>query len=95
MAIDAAMRQLASARADVAQRTAGASGESAARLETAARTLQDAFAPLQGLLDALQEADLKPTPAVEAAATEAIKKADAAIAAYKGGNEPQVLREQR
>jgi hypothetical protein len=43
--------------------------------------LQAAYAPLPALFDALQEADVKPTPAVESAAKAAIERANAALAA--------------
>jgi photosystem II stability/assembly factor-like uncharacterized protein len=81
--VDDMMRKLAAARADVAAKSNGATGEAAARLQAVARTLQDAAAPLTGLFDSLQEADLRPTPAVEAGVNEAIKKADSALTAYK------------
>ena len=77
------MRKLAAARADVAAKSNGATGETAARLQSVARTLQDAAAPLAGLFDSLQEADFRPTPTVEAAVNEAIKKAESVLAAYK------------
>jgi len=81
--VNDAMRQLGAARADVAQRAASAGGDAAARLQTIARGLQDAFTPLQGIFESLQEADVRPTAALEAAASDAIKRAEAAMMAYK------------
>ena len=71
------MRRLAG-RTRRRQRSASASatGDAAARLQAIARELQTAFAPLQELFESLQEADLRPTPAVEAAAADALKRVD-------------------
>lgn len=44
-----------------------------------AAALQAAYAPLPDLFNALQEADLKPTPAVEAAVAIALEKAETAL----------------
>jgi hypothetical protein len=82
-AVDTAMRRLVAARADIAARIAAATGEPAAKLQTTSRALADAFAPLQGLFESLQEADLRPTPALEAAVKAALARADAALAATK------------
>jgi hypothetical protein len=38
--------------------------------------LQAAYAPLPDLFDALQEADLRPTPVVEAAVSEALARVE-------------------
>ena len=86
-AVDGAIRRLAAARADVTKRAASATGDAAPPLEALARTLQDAFAPLQGLFESLQEADLRPTPGVEAAVTAALLRVDTALAAYQKTSE--------
>jgi hypothetical protein len=44
-----------------------------------AADLQAAYAPLPALLDALQDADLKPLPAVESAVAESLKQAQAVL----------------
>ena len=82
-ALDGAIRRLAAARADVTKRAASATGDAAAPMQAALRTLQDAFAPLQGLFESVQEADLRPTPGVEAAVTAALLRVDSALAVYK------------
>jgi len=82
--VDAALRQLARARAEVAGRIAAASGGEAVRLQALAQQLQEAYAPLPALFDALQEADLRPTPAVEATVAEALKRVEAAILGTAG-----------
>ena len=80
------MRRLVAARADVAARLGRASDDAAAALATARRPIcRRAYAPLPALLDALQEADVKPLPAVEAAATEAVKRAEAVLARVPAG----------
>ncbi len=79
-AVDTAMRQLAAARGEVAGRVAAASGEAATRLQGIVRAVGDAFAPLQGLFESLQEADARPTPALEASVKEALARANAAVA---------------
>jgi photosystem II stability/assembly factor-like uncharacterized protein len=78
--VDKAMRRLAAARADVATKLNGASGDAAAKLQAIQRALTDAAAPLQNLFESLQEADAKPTPALDAAVKDALAKADAALA---------------
>ncbi len=77
-AVDAAMRRLAAARADLATRLAGASGD-AATLQNSAKAVADAFAPLQGLFESLQEADVRPTAALEAAVKDALARANAVL----------------
>jgi hypothetical protein len=64
-AVDDMLRRLSVARRD-------ATGERAA-------ALQAAYAPLPDLFNALQEADLRPTPAVEAAVAIALERAEAAL----------------
>ena len=64
-AVDDMLRRLAAARRD-------ATGDRAA-------ALQAAYAPLPDLFNALQEADLRPTPAVEAAVALALERAEAAL----------------
>ncbi len=78
--VNAVMRRLVDARSAVAGRLAGATGDAAASLPRVAATLQAAYAPLPALLDTLQEADAKPVPSVEAAATEAVKRAEEVLA---------------
>jgi hypothetical protein len=76
--VDQLMRKLVAARADIAKRSGAP--------PTLLGDLTAAYAPLPALLETLQEADVKPLPAVEAAANEAIKRAQAALAAYGGGS---------
>ena len=64
-AVDDMLRRLSVARRD-------ATGERAA-------ALQAAYAPLPDLFNALQEADLRPTPATEAAVAIALERAEAAL----------------
>lgn len=77
--VDAALRQLARARADLAGRLAAGAGDEAARLQSLAKQLQDAYTPLPALFEALQEADARPTPAVETAVAEALKRVEGAL----------------
>ena len=65
-AVDVMLRRLATARADP-------------NLRDRAAALQAAYAPLPALFDALQEADLRPTPTVEAAVQAALARAEAAL----------------
>jgi hypothetical protein len=74
------LRRLSAARADVGARLGAATGDRAAALEQIASDLRAAYAPLPALFDALQEADARPIPTVEAAATAAIKRAEVALA---------------
>jgi hypothetical protein len=81
--LDDAIRQLATARADLKAIATGATGDRAARLRTAAAALDQAFTPLPALFDTLQGADARPTAAAEAAATSAIARAEAALTDYR------------
>jgi hypothetical protein len=78
-AVDSAMRRLAAARADLRKALASEAAESAA-LEARLKVVSDALAPLQGLFESLQEADVRPTAPLEAAVKEALARADAALA---------------
>ena len=82
-ALATAMRQVAEAQADVRGRLAAATGADASRLEAIAAALQQAGAPLQGLFERVQQADARPTVALEAAATEAIARAETAVYAAR------------
>jgi len=62
-AVDGALRRLAAARAE----------------RPSDRAIADALQPLQGLFEALQEADLRPTPALQAAVKDALARAEAAL----------------
>ena len=79
--IDGLMRRLVAARTDLAARLGKAAASETAALQETANAVQAAYAPLPALLDTLQEADVKPLPAVEAAAKAAIERAIAALAA--------------
>lgn len=70
-AVDAMLRRLSAARAKA---TGAEAGE-----------LQAAYSPLPALFEALQEADLRPTPAIESAVNAALAQAEAALA--KAGGE--------
>lgn len=54
-----------------------------ARTKSPSAALNAAYAPLTDLFNRLQDADVRPTAAVEAAATAAIAKAEAALAAVR------------
>jgi prephenate dehydratase len=84
-ALDDMMRQLARARADIAKQLEGSSGAAATRLQTHATALQQAAGPMISLFESIQRADAKPTAAQETAVADLLKKAEAAIAAYKDG----------
>jgi len=84
-AVDTAMSRLVAARTDVLGRAARATGEAAAAFQQLAADLQAAYAPLPALFDALQEADTKPTPLVEAAANDAVRQANAVLARVPAG----------
>ena len=75
------MRRLVSARTRLTERLAKASGEEAAIVQKQLRAITNAFQPLQGLFELLQEADVKPNAALEAAVKEALNRANAALAA--------------
>jgi photosystem II stability/assembly factor-like uncharacterized protein len=78
-ALDDALRRVAKLRAEIASRPAGATTAS----QNAATALQQAASQLQDLFEAIQQADARPTAAQEAAVADALKKAEAAIAAAK------------
>jgi hypothetical protein len=65
-AVDTMLRRIADARAKAAQ-------------GPIADSLQAAYAPLPALLDALQEADLRPTSTLEAQVSAALKNAESAL----------------
>ena len=73
--VDETLRKLAAARADVDAKLRAVSGAATEQLRARESALQAAYAPLPALFDALQEADLRPTPAVEAAVADALAKA--------------------
>ena len=77
--VDVAMRRLTAARVNLTKRVAEASADAA--LQAQLRAVTDALQPLQGLFESLQEADMKPTAALEAAVKEALARATAALAA--------------
>jgi len=77
--VDVAMRRLTAARATLTRRVAEASSDPGS-LQTQLRAVTDALQPLQGLFESLQEADAKPTAALEAAVKEALARATAALA---------------
>jgi hypothetical protein len=77
--VDTLMRKLMAARADVAARLGRASGEAATAAQKLADELKNAYAPLPALLESLQEADIKPLPAIDAAAKSAIVAGEAAL----------------
>jgi hypothetical protein len=79
-AVDDALRRLAAARADLESRASKTAGPESETLRTRAAALQAAYAPLPALFDALQEADLRPNPAVEAAVTEALARVEKVLA---------------
>jgi hypothetical protein len=81
--VDQVMRRLMTARAAVAARLATAAAEAAPALQATAAELQAAYAPLPGWLGTLQEADVRPLPAVETAVRAAIARADAVIASVR------------
>jgi hypothetical protein len=82
--VDSLMSRLVSARADVLSRAGRATGDAATAFQQLAADLQAAYAPLPALFDLLQEADVKPTPVVEAAVTDAVKQANAVLARVPG-----------
>jgi hypothetical protein len=80
--IDDTIRQLADARRTATQRRTAASGDLAAKFDALAKSLDDAYAPLPDLFSKIQEADLKPTPATEAATAAALERAQQALALF-------------
>ena len=79
-AVDEALRRLAAARVDLEARASKTAGPESETLRTRAAALQAAYAPLPALFEALQEADLRPNPAVEAAVTEALARVEKVLA---------------
>ncbi len=79
--VDVAIRDLAEARRTTKDRLTNTDPQS--RWRPIAQALDRAYDPLPGLFAALQAADARPTPAVEAAATDALAKADAALAEFR------------
>jgi hypothetical protein len=82
-ALDDMMRQLAAARAEVKQRAVAATGDQATRLRAIAISLDQAYEPMPGLFSTIQVVDARPTAATEAAANDALRKAEAALAAAR------------
>jgi hypothetical protein len=80
--LDAAMRRLADAQADVRRRIESSPAD-AARLQATLTSLQQALAPMPALFERVQQADARPTAAQEAAVADALARADAAIADSK------------
>jgi hypothetical protein len=87
-AVDAMLRRLAQVRAETSERLAAAAGDEAAGLRARASELQAAYAPLPALFDSLQEADMRPTAAVEAAVAAALARAEAAVTRTEGDRRP-------
>jgi photosystem II stability/assembly factor-like uncharacterized protein len=81
-ALDAAMRKVASAVADIRQRLTAATGDTAARLRAASQALEQAHTPLTDLFSTIQDVDARPTAAQETATAAALARADAALADY-------------
>jgi photosystem II stability/assembly factor-like uncharacterized protein len=81
--VNEALKRVARARADVKERLGRASDDVLAlrQMQTA---LDAAYGPLPGLLDALQDADVKPPPALQAAVDVAVKQALDAVAKAGG-----------
>ncbi len=82
-ALDDAMRELHEARRALTGRQSGASGQDAIRLQAVATELDEAYAPIPALFATVQQADAKPTAAVEAAVTAALRHASDALTRYK------------
>jgi hypothetical protein len=81
--VDRLLRRLADARAGLASgRTAP--GADAATRDRLAADLNAAYAPLPGLLDALQQADARPLSSVQAAVADAIRQAEAVLERASG-----------
>jgi hypothetical protein len=78
-AVDVMLRRLSEARAGVAAKLAGSSVDDGAALRARMTELQTVSGQLAELFDVLQEADVKPTPAVEAAVAAALARADAVM----------------
>ncbi|HEY7476029.1 MAG TPA: hypothetical protein VH679_13510 [Vicinamibacterales bacterium] len=90
--LDDTMRQLSQTSAEAAKRLSASSGAPAARLQTALTSIQQAAAPLQALFESIQGADARPTAAQEAAVTDAVKKAQAAIESFRSEGEERLPR---
>ncbi len=73
-AVHGAIGQLAQARRDVAARLAAATGETQRELAARRDALEAAYAPLPRLFQTLQEADARPTEAIEQATAAAIDR---------------------
>jgi len=78
-AVDVMLRRVSEARAGVAAKVAGSSVDDGAALRARMTELQTVSGQLAELFDVLQEADVKPTPAVEAAVAAAIARAEAVL----------------
>ena len=83
--LDAMMRQLAQAKAEVSKTLGGSSGAPAARLQATLTALQQAGASLVTLFESDPAGGRAADGAQEAAVAELLKKAEAALAAYKEG----------
>jgi hypothetical protein len=76
--------RLQRSRTDVRERLARATGADAEALKQTLTALDTAYRPLPDLLRSLQEADVKPPPAVQAAVDVAVKQAMEALAKSSG-----------
>jgi photosystem II stability/assembly factor-like uncharacterized protein len=83
-AVDYMLRRLAEARAGVAARSSAAGADDAAAQRARTAELRRASADLAELFEVLQEADVKPTPAIEAAVAAALAEAETLL----GGRTP-------
>ena len=81
--LDDAMRELSEARRAVRARLASATGEALTRLQATGAQLDAVYAPMPDLFNRLQEADMRPTAATEAATNAALTAAQSALGAYK------------
>jgi photosystem II stability/assembly factor-like uncharacterized protein len=86
--VDGALRRVSVARADAEKRLERASGDAASSLRKRVADLQAAASPLAALFDALQEADARPTPAVEAAVADALARVESALKSLSGDRRP-------
>jgi hypothetical protein len=80
--IDDTIRQLADARQAARQRRAAAAGDAATKFDQLTKSLDEAYVPLPDLFSKIQAADLKPTPATEAATTSALERAQQALVLF-------------
>jgi len=78
------LTRLVRARADVRERLTRASGADADALRQVQTALETAYRPLPDLLDMLQDADVKPPPALQTAVDVAVKQALEAVAKAGG-----------